>query len=541
LIKLCLSLAGGQRIDSPIEILDTTLRDGAQALGVTFSLQDKLSIAERLDRLGFDYIEAGYPGSNPKDAEFFKAAERMKLRSSQIVPFGSTRRKGVKPEDDVALNTLLKTGAKTVVLFGKAWLLHVRDVLHTTPEENLRMISDSIKYVVGHSRGVIFDAEHYFDGFKSDPEYALSVVKTAEEAGSETVVLCDTNGGTLTLDVEKIVRKTVSELGCKVGIHCHNDSGLAVANTLVAVEAGAVHVHGTINGFGERCGNADLCQVIPALKLKMRRDVLGSGRVSDERLKELTALSRYVYELMNIPPSPHQPYVGSGAFSHKAGMHVDAMLKRSEAYEHIDPELVGNRRRFLASELSGRSGIVKVASELGVDLRGRGDVVEAVLRRVKELESEGYHLENADATMTLIILRELGSDVEPFKVRRWMVETVKEVEPKVRAEVVVGVEGKDYFEGGEGVGPVHSLDIALRKALIRRFPQLEDVRLVNYKVSVVDSVKGTASVVRVFIEFRDNGHSWATTSVSENIIEASEAALAEGYIYWLIRYSSEKS
>ncbi|MFQ6134725.1 MAG: citramalate synthase [Nitrososphaerales archaeon] len=514
--------------------MDTTLRDGAQALGITFSLQDKISIAERLDRLGFDYIEGGYPGSNPKDTEFFKAATELKLRHSQIVPFGSTRRKGVKPEEDKVLAKLLNTGTKTVVLFGKSWTLHVEDVLLTTLEENLKMIADSIRYLRENGREVIFDAEHYFDGFKSDPEYAVKTVRTAEEAGARAIVLCDTNGGTLTYDVERIVAQTVAELDSKVGIHCHNDSGLAVANTLAAVKAGATHVHGTINGFGERCGNADLCQVIPTLKFKMDLDVLGSGKTSEDSLKALTSLSRYVYELTNISPNSHQPYVGSGAFSHKAGMHVDAILKNSGAYEHIDPELIGNERRFLISELSGRSGIMRVASDLGLNLEERKDVAVRVLQRVKKLESEGYHLENADATMRLIFLKELGQSIEPFKIKRWKVSTLKEIETRVKAEVTVEVNEEEYHEVGEGVGPVHSLDIALRKALLRRFPQLDRVRLVNYKVTVVDSVTGTASSVRVFIEFRDDGHSWATTSVSRNITEASETALAEGYIYWLL-------
>ena len=514
--------------------MDTTLRDGAQALGVTFSLQDKISIAERLDRLCFDYIEGGYPGSNPKDHEFFNVAAKLRITNSQVVPFGSTRRKDLSAENDRVLNVLLDTGAKTIVLFGKSWLLHVKNVLGTTSEENLRMIYDSVHYLREAGREVIFDAEHYFDGFKADPKYALKTVKAAEDAGARVIVLCDTNGGTLTSNVEDIVSKTVSNLSVKVGVHCHNDSGLAVANTLMAVKAGATHVHGTINGFGERCGNADLCQVIPALKFKMGLDVLGTGDTSKRRVKELTSLSRYVYALTNLPPSPHQPYVGPGAFSHKAGMHVDAILKSPGAYEHLDPALVGNERHLLISELSGRSGIVQIASKLGLQIDGSKDKVERVLQRVKQLESKGYHLENADATLYLLFLKALGRMVEPFKVKRWQILTVKDTEAKVNAKVTVEVNGKEYEEAGEGVGPVHSIDVALRKSLLRSFPQLERVRLINYKVSVVDSVTGTASSVRVLIEFRDNGHSWATTSVSQNITVASETALTEGYIYWLL-------
>jgi 2-isopropylmalate synthase len=432
---------------------------------------------------------------------------------------------------------LLGTVSKTIVLFGKCWALHVKNILKTTPEENLKMISDSIQYLRENGRAVIFDAEHYFDGFRSDPAYALQTVKKAEESGAQAVVLCDTNGGTLTSDVEQIVSTTASNLSTRIGIHCHNDSGLAVANTLIAVKAGATHVQGTINGFGERCGNADLCQVIPALRFKMNLDVLGPVEFSTERLREMTSLSRYVYELVNLSPNPHQPYVGSGAFSHKAGMHVDAILKSSAAYEHLDPSVVGNERRFLLSELSGKSGVERIASNFGIDLFKSKGATERVLERVKRLESEGYYLENADATLYLIFKEELGRLIKPFRVKRWRITTAKNTGMSVRAEVTVEVNGHEYNEFGEGVGPVHSLDVALRKSLLRCFTQLERVRLVNYKVSVVDSVTGTASSVRVFIEFRDNGHSWATTSVSQNITEASETALSEGYIYWLITKS----
>ena len=319
------------------------------------------------------------------------------MSNSKIVSFGSTRRKNTDPKDDISLSQVLDTQTETVVLFGKSWQLHVKKVLNTTLEENLNMIYDSIRYLREQGREIIFDAEHYFDGFKSDPDYALRTLMSAEKAGARAIVLCDTNGGTLTHDVELITRKTVTKIGSKVGVHCHNDTGLAVANTLAAVKSGVSHIQGTVNGFGERCGNADLCQVIPSLKFKMGLDVLGKGKTSKESLKELTSLSRYVYELTNIPPKAHQPYVGSGAFSHKAGMHVNAILKHSGAYEHIDPEVVGNKRRFLISELAGKSGIVKIASDLGFDIAKRSDVVENILEQVKKLESEGYHLENADA------------------------------------------------------------------------------------------------------------------------------------------------
>ncbi len=531
---------GDNQIDSIIEVLDTTLRDGAQTLGVTFSLQDKLSIAERLDSLSFDYIECGFPGSNPKDSTFFKAIKKLTLKHSKIVSFGCTRRKNTAPHNDISLSQLLDTQTKTIVLFGKSWGLHVKDVLNTTYEENLNMIFDSINYLREKGCEIIFDAEHYFDGFKLDPDYALETVKSAEKAGAKAIVLCDTNGGTLTHEIEQITANTISKINSKIGVHCHNDAGLAVANTLAAVAVGASHIQGTINGFGERCGNADLCQVIPSLKFKMGLDVLGHNKDSEKNIKELTSLSRYVYELTNIPQKPHQPYVGSGAFSHKAGMHVNAILKKSEAYEHVDPLLVGNKRSFLVSELAGKSGIIKVASDLGFDLIKRDDVVNNVLKRIKKLESEGYYLENANATLGLIFMRELGYNVEPFRIRRWSVNTIKEKTLKVTAEVTVEVNGNGYLEFGEGIGPVHSLDIALRKALLRRFPNIDQVRLVNYKVTVVDSVGGTASSVRVFIEFMDNSKRWATTSVSGNIIEASKRALVEGYKYWLLKDSLQK-
>lgn len=519
--------------------MDTTLRDGAQTLGVTFSLQDKLSIAERLDSLNFDYIEGGFPGSNPKDSKFFSAVQKLTLKHSKISSFGSTRRKETIPQNDASLSQLLATGTGTIVLFGKSWGLHVKNIIKTTFEENLNMISDSIIYLRENGREIIFDAEHYFDGFKLDPDYALKTVKSAEKAGARTIVLCDTNGGTLTNEIEQITKNTIANLNSKVGVHCHNDAGLAVANTLAAVNAGASHIQGTINGFGERCGNADLCQVIPSLKFKMGLDVLGQKKDSEKNIKKLTSLSRYVYELTNIPQKPHQPYVGSGAFSHKAGMHVDAILKKSDAYEHINPLFVGNKRSFLVSELSGKSGIVRIASDLGFDLMKRDGVVDKVLNRIKKLESEGYYLENANATLSLIFLTELGYNIEPFKIRRWSVNTMKEKTLKVTAEVTVEVHGDSYHEFGEGVGPVHSLDIALRKALLRLFPNIDQVRLVNYKVTVVDSVGGTASSVRVFIEFMSDNERWATTSVSGNITEASIRALVEGYIYWLIKRSSQ--
>ncbi|MGQ9469602.1 MAG: citramalate synthase [Nitrososphaerales archaeon] len=521
-------------LDNYIEILDTTLRDGAQTYGVSFSLQDKLSIAQRLDDLGVRYIEGGWPGSNPKDIEFFKAIRKISLRNSEIVAFGSTRKKEVLPSKDSMLNILLETEVKTAVIFGKAWDLHVNDVLNTTLDENLRMVEDSIEYLKNHGLNVIFDAEHFFDGFKSNYEYALKVVKKAEEAGAQVIVLCDTNGGTLTSDIQSIVNRARTELKAPIGIHCHNDSGLATANTLMAVLAGANHVQGTINGLGERCGNADLCQVLPALHFKMGLRALINDKPLGEQLKDLSALSKYVYELTNLPPNPYQPYVGKNAFAHKGGVHIDAMLKQSKAYEHIDPSLVGNRRELSISELSGRASVVHMASRLGIKLDKQSDLVDKVLNEIKHMEAQGYHIEDADATVHLIFLKAMGYNLNPFQVQLWRVSTMKNSSKFTSGEVMVKVGDEVLHEASVGVGPVHALDQALRKALLKCFPQLKNVDLINYKVTVVDSARGTASMVRVFIEFKDNNLQWATTALSDNIIEASAMGLIDGYVYRLV-------
>jgi len=510
------------------------LRDGAQTHGVSFSLQDKLSIAQRLDDLGVRYIEGGWPGSNPKDMEFFKAIRKIFLKDSEIVAFGSTRKKNIASEKDSMLNALLETKVKIVVIFGKSWDLHVTEVLHTTLDENLRMVEDSIEYLKDHNLNVIFDAEHFFDGFKSNYEYALKVVKKAEEAGAQVIVLCDTNGGTLTQDIQSIVKRTKAELRVPIGIHCHNDSGLATANTLVAVLEGANHVQGTINGLGERCGNADLCQVLPALHFKMGLRALINNKPVGEQLKDLSALSKYVYELTNLPPNPYQPYVGKNAFAHKGGVHIDAILKQPRAYEHMSPFLVGNRRELSISELSGRASVMNVASRLGIKLDKQSHVLDEVLDEIKRMEAQGYHIEDADATVHLIFLKAMGYDLYPFKVQFWRVSTMKNDFKFTSGEVMVKVGDEVLYEASTGVGPVHALDQALRKALLKCFPKLKNVNLINYKVTVVDSASGTASTVRAFIEFKDNNLQWATTAISDNIIEASAMALIDGYAYRLI-------
>jgi len=448
------------------------------------------------------------------------------------VAFGSTRRKDLKPEEDPILNSLLSVDVKVLVIFGKAWDLHVEKVLNTTLEENLNMIQDTIKYLISKGKEVIFDAEHFFDGFKANPSYALEVVKVAYDAGAKLVTLCDTNGGSLTWQVEEAIKRLKDYVKCPLGIHTHNDSGLAVANTLVAVKEGITHVQGTINGLGERCGNADLCQILPALIFKMKKKCLISSKPEEEQLKNLTELSRYIYELANIRPIPSQPYVGKNAFRHKGGVHIDAMLKESRAYEHINPTLVGNDRDLIVSELSGKAGILKLAEDIGLKLNK--DTLSSVIKKVKDLEALGFQFEDAKASVQLMILRSLKDYQEPFNLKYWKVLVERGEYERIEGEVSVDVNGESYHEKAEGKGPVHALDKALRRVLLRKFPELKDVNLVNYKVTVVDSsVYGTASLVRVFAEFYDGKMNWATCYASQNIIEASAKAISDGYIYWL--------
>lgn len=514
-------------------MLDTTLRDGAQTYGVSFTLQDKLSIAQRLDELGVRYIEGGWPSSNPKDAEFFKASKKLNLRHSELVAFTSTRRRGVPSNRDENLTEVVSTGVKTAVVFGKAWKLHIERVLNISLRENLDLIRDSVSYLRDSGLEVIFDAEHYFDGYKSNPSYAVEVLKAAEEAGAHTLVLCDTNGGTLPHEVYTITLESTKSVKSTLGIHAHNDAGLAVANTIMAVSAGARHLQGTINGLGERCGNADLCQVLPTLQFKMGYDVVLSDKPWEKRLSDLTTLSRYVYDLANISSVSSQPYVGRNAFKHKGGVHIDAVLKTPHAYEHIDPTLIGNVRGLSISELSGKASVVNLASEINLDLTKDDRLVNEVLKEIKKLESEGYHFENAKASAHLILLRKAGLLATPFKIISWKAYSTMDGEARCSAEVVVEVSGEVFKDEARGVGPVHALDVAFKRAVLQKFPQLSNTNLINYKVTVIDSVMGTASVVRVFIEFEDNGRRWATTSVSANIIEASIKALAEGYTYKL--------
>lgn len=515
-----------------VEVLDTTLRDGAQTSGISFSLQDKLSITQKLDELGISYIEGGWPGSNPKDIEYFKAVKSLSLENAEVVAFGSTKRKGLSSDEDPNLRSLLEADVNTVVIFGKSWTLHAKDVLKIALQDNLELVYDTISYLKAHGIKVIFDAEHFFDGYKEDRDYALKVVKTAEEAGANVIVLADTNGGSLTHEIEKIVKDIRKDFEIPLGIHAHNDSGLAVANTLMAVINGCGHVQGTINGLGERCGNADLIQVIPALELKLGLKALKGHK---DKLVMLTSVSRYIYELLNLSSNPYQPYVGSKAFAHKGGVHVDAVLKTPKAYEHIDPSLVGNKRELLVSELAGRAAVINEALKLGLRLEKQSEAVTKTLEEIKRLEAQGYLLENADASRHLILFRNLGVKTNYFDIIYWMAMARKdEEEIEAEGQVIVRTEGEISYAKAVGVGPVHALDKALKKAILKRFPTLKKVELLNYKVTVVDSGRGTASYVRVFIEFGDGKSRWATTSTSDNILEASAMALQDGYNYRLL-------
>lgn len=515
-----------------IEIYDTTLRDGSQSKGVYFSLQDKLRLIVKLDEFGIPLIEAGWPGSNPKDREIFAHARALPLKQARVVAFGSTRRANVKPREDQNLNAIVDSDVSIATIFGKAWDLHVTHVLKTALEENLNMVYDSIEYLRGHGVEVIFDAEHFFDGFKENPEYAFKVLKAAESAHARTIVLCDTNGGSLPNEVYEVTKKVVSELKTPIGLHCHNDTGNAVANSIQGVLAGARHVQGTVNGIGERCGNADLCQVVPNLELKL------GYRTSDrgvERLRKLVALSRYVYELAHLPPNPYQPFVGKNAFAHKGGVHVDAVLKVPRSYEHIPPELVGNQRWISASELSGKANIIAKAKEFKMPLdENRTEVIRSILDEVKQLEFKGYHLENADGTLYLLMLKKMGLYKRFFELKyARMTSETQNGRFAVDGAVKVRVDDREVYVIAEGNGPVHAEDLALRKALREFFPEIEKVQLLNYNVSIADVSAGTASAVRVFIEFTDGESTWITVGVSTNILEASKEALVDGYDYFL--------
>ncbi len=514
-----------------ITLYDTTLRDGTQREGISLSVEDKLRIAAALDQLGIGYIEGGWPGSNPKDMEFFARMGELQLEHAVITAFGSTRRVGTAVEEDENSKALLSAGTSAVTVFGKSWDAQVKRVLDTDPQENLRMISETVAYLKRAGREVIYDAEHFFDGYRADPGYALETLRAASDAGADVVVLCDTNGGAIPATVAEVFAVVKEEIDASLGIHAHNDSEMAVANTIAAVAAGAVHVQGTINGYGERCGNANLCSVIPALKLK-----LGYDCVSDAQLALLTETARYVSELANLPLDSHLPYVGKSAFAHKGGVHVNALLKWEGSYQHIDPKLVGNHRRVLISELSGRSNIAYKARELGLRLAEGSSQEKLVLERVKELEREGFQFEGADGSVELLIHRASLDYRAPFSLRGFHV-LVKEGNGNgmvSEATVKVEVNGEVVHTAAEGNGPVDALNAAVRKALLPVYPYLADVRLTDYKVRILDGEAGTAARTRVLITSADHQRSWSTVGSSPNIIEASWYALADGLEYALL-------
>ncbi|HXF69180.1 MAG TPA: citramalate synthase [Thermoflexus sp.] len=507
-----------------IWLYDTTLRDGSQREGISFTVEDKLRITEKLDELGVHYIEGGWPGSNPKDAEYFRRARRLSLRHARLAAFGMTRRPGRRAEEDENLRALLEAETPVVTVVGKSWDLHVHRVLETTLEENLAMIRESVALLKAHGREVVYDAEHFFDGWKRNPDYALATLRAAQEGGADWIVLCDTNGGSMPWEIEEGVEAARRAVSVPLGIHTHNDCELAVANSLAAVRRGVRQVQGTINGYGERVGNANLISIIANLKLKM-----GIDCVTDEQLARLTEISRFVAEVANLPHDSHQPYVGASAFAHKGGIHVAAILKTEESYQHIDPARVGNVKRVLVSELSGRGNIVAKALESGVHLDPDDPAVQAVVRRIKVLENEGFYFEDAEASVLLMLRRARPDYTPPFQVLDYVVvvERRGEREPVAEAAVKVRVDGEVVHTAAEGNGPVNALDRALRKALLPRYPVLARVHLTNYRVHILNGDAGTAARVRVWIESTDGQRVWRTVGASTNILEASRLALED--------------
>lgn len=517
---------------SDIQIFDTTLRDGTQGEKIAFSADDKVRIAERLDEFGFHYIEGGWPGSNPKDMEFFELAKRRSFSHARIVAFGSTCRSGNAPEEDANLRALVEAETPAVSIFGKSWLLHVEKALKITSEENLKIIADSVSFLKQHGKEVIYDAEHFFDGYKAEPRYALKTLEAAGLAGADVLVLCDTNGGTLIAEITQIVNEIKAQTDIRLGIHAHNDCELGVANTLAAVGAGCTHVQGTINGYGERCGNANLCSVIPNLQLKQNYRC-----IPEEKLGQLASISRFISELANVNPDIRQPYVGRSAFAHKGGVHVSAVMKNEQTYEHIIPEKVGNSRRVLVSDLSGKSNISYKADELGIKLDKYGDEVPQIVQKLKELENKGYQFEAAEASFELLVKKLTENWKEYFKLEGFRVIVEKNTTGSARSEATIRlkVNGRIEHCAAEGNGPVHALDGALRKALHKFYPEISEMHLQDYKVRVLNEKDGTGAQVRVLIDSGQTGNSWGTVGVSENIIDASWQALSDSFSYFLTK------
>ena len=521
----------------PILLYDTTLRDGTQGENVTFSADEKLNIAMRLDDIGMHYIEGGWPGSNPRDVAFFNLTKRISFKNARLAAFGSTRKPGITADQDENLKALLETETPAVTVFGKSWDLHVEKIMNNTLPENLSMINDSVVFLKKHGREVIYDAEHFFDGYKNNRDYALQSLSAALDGGADYIVLCDTNGGTLPFQLESIITEVQQHLNSigtdpsknssvKIGIHSHNDCGMAVANSITAVQNGAVMVHGTMNGYGERCGNADLTSIIPILSLKMEREC-----VTQKNLKKLKSLSRYVSETANLVPLNSRPFVGKSAFAHKGGIHVSAIMKTPRAYEHMDPEMVGNSRRVLVSDLSGKSNVEYKAKELGVELGKNGFDSRQIASEIKQMEQEGYQFDSADGTFK-ILLEKFTDQFKPhfaLESFRVTIEKDKDQPCSAHATIKISVGDREEITAGEGYGPVSALDNALRKALDRFYPDLDTMRLVDFKVRVIDGSRGSAAKVRVLIESRDQNDIWSTMGVSEDIIEASWQALADSF------------
>ncbi|MGY4690203.1 citramalate synthase [Salibacterium sp. K-3] len=519
---------------SHVKLYDTTLRDGTQGEGISLSVDDKLKIAAKLDQLGVKYIEGGWPGSNPKDMNFFEEAKNLTLQSAVITAFSSTRRPGVETGHDPNLQRILESGVEAAAIFGKAWDFHVETALQTSLDENVSMIFDSVRFLKEKGMEVIFDAEHFFDGYKHNRDYALRTITAAEEAGADCLVLCDTNGGSLPSEIADILKDVQEHTTISTGIHCHNDSELAVANTLEAVKAGADHVQGTINGYGERCGNANLISIIPNLQLKM-----GIPCLEDEKMPQLTETAVYVHELANQTPPNSQPFTGKSAFAHKGGMHVNAVLKHPETYEHIEPEKIGNERRVLVSELSGQSNLLFKAEELGIPLDKTDPAVKDTIEKMKQMEHKGYQYEAAEASFELLIRNGLGENHDYFHLDHFKIITEKQKEGAISTEALVkmDIQGENVMTASEGNGPVNALDYALRKTIGEYYPLVHEMYLSDYKVRVLDEAEATASTVRVLIESSDGKETWSTIGVSGNIVEASWQALVDSIRYYFMKHS----
>ncbi|BFN37033.1 citramalate synthase [Fidelibacter multiformis] len=520
-----------------VTLFDTTLRDGSQSENISFSVEDKLHIAHKLDEFGIHYIEGGWPGSNPKDMLFFQKVREEKFRHARIVAFGSTKHARNSVEKDPNIKALLDAQTQAVSVFGKTWIYHVEQALRVTRKQNLDMIRESVAYLKKHGREVIFDAEHFFDGFKDNADYAMACLKAAESAGADVLVLCDTNGGTLTHDLAGIVKSVHKAVKSPLGIHAHNDSDLAVANSIAAVMNGVVHVQGTINGYGERCGNANLCSIIPNLQLKA-----GYRCIPDENISKLTAISHYVSEISNLILNNTTPFTGKSAFAHKGGIHVSAVMRKPDSYEHIQPEKVGNKRRVLISDLAGKSNILFKSSELGLDLASDKERIPEIIKQLKEMEHEGYEFEAAESSLELLIKRMKQEYPNFFTLQGFRILNEKDENNEIRSEATVRavVDGQEEHTAAEGVGPVNALDKALRKALIKFYPEIEEMKLTDYKVRVINARAATSAKVRVLIESSTNGKTWSTVGVSENIIEASWQALTDSISYFLMKRHQHK-